>query len=338
MTINSASSLSAPEPYILAGGNPSLELNFIFDYSRDLTLWVNGAAWNGRDSVPATGAVEFRDAAGSVLFAWLPPTASDATVETIALTTTLKKQGSSLYVSVRLPQAWLAAAQYPIVIDPTLDLSVGASADDDRVRRLTTTAWSILAASLQVGSVQATEYGYGSSARFTGINIPAGATVTVAYEVGVAFFSRSGTTINSDLCAENANNPSQNTSYADHIGRTRTACVPWDAIPAWTAGTSYQSPSIVAPIQAVVDAQAGTGDALKVFWEDKDLESSVGAYRQWASWDDTTYAPPAIHIEYTEGGGTPTPTPTPSPTPRGWNYILKAIIPREAEREWVLTA
>ena len=190
---------------------------------------------------------------------------------------------------------------------------MAASADDDYVKRQTSTNWVTNNNVLFVGNFSGTWYGNGSSMRFTGVNIPAAATITVGYLTIIAENSNSGTIVNSDLCAEDANNPTQNSSYADHIGRTRTAAVPWDSIAAWTIGTSYQSPSIVTPVQTVVTNNGGTGDALKIFLEDKDLESSTGAIRQGASWDSTTYAPPAIHLEWTEGGGA---SPSPSTSRR----------------------
>jgi len=323
--------LPAPAAFIVNGGNPALQLSFVLDYSNTLTLWVNGAAWNARDKVTTASIVEFKNASGVTVYAWTTPVATDTNGDGIGLLTTLKKQGNSLYVSVQTPKAWLDSATYPVVIDPTLDLSVAAQADDDYVWRLPTTSWQKTDTTIYTGNFSASFYSMGGSMRFLGVNIPAGATVDVAYLTLIAGTTLSSATVNSDLCAENASNPSQNTSYADHIGRTRTAAVPWDSVAAWTAGTSYQSPSIVTPIQTVVTDNGGTGDALKIFWEDKDGESSVGAYRRAASWDHASYAPPAIHLEWTEGGGTPT------PTPRGWNYIL-GVLPTRERALWSMLA
>jgi len=228
-------------------------------------------------------------------------------------------------IILSIDPTWLAQAQYPVEIDPPLDLQVGASADDDTVYRVVTwnppsnTYWSTTGTNLAVGNVESASYGLGSSMRFTGVNIPAGATMTVdaSYLTLIASTSLSGTTVRSDLCAENSNNPGQMVGYADHIGRTRTTPVPWDSIAGWTSGAPYQSPYIHAPIQQVVDDQAGTGDALIIIWEDKDLESSAGAYRSVASFDHVTLAAPTIHIEYTAGGG---------PTERSKSYTVDALL------------
>lgn len=200
-------------------------------------------------------------------------------------------------VTISLDTTGLA---FPIDIDPTLDLSVAASADDDLVE-WSNSYWDEEAYDVKAGYDYYGGTPLGSSMRFTGVNISSGATINVAYLTLIASDSVSGTVVRSDLCCENTNNPGQTASYSDHAGRTRTADVVWDNIPAWTEGTSYQSPSIVTPIQTVVDDQDGTGDALIVFWEDKDNRSDQTAYtmREGASWDNPTYDPPAIHIEYT---------------------------------------
>lgn len=193
----------------------------------------------------------------------------------------------------------LTGLKFPVLLkNTTLDLSVAAGFDDDYVRR-SDTSWANGTAVVRIGNFDGTNKQYGGSMRFTGINIPSGATVGTSYLLGYATYSRAGTTANSDLCCENTSNPGQMASYADHIGRTRTASVPWDSIPAWTAGTTYQSPSITTPIQTVVTTNGGTGDALIVFWEDKDNESSSGAVRDLSAWEDTSYPTVAIHIEYT---------------------------------------
>jgi len=199
----------------------------------------------------------------------------------------------------------LAGLPYPIEIDPPIDVAVAANADDDYVRRQTTTTWVATGTGCLAGNINATNYGYGASFRFTGINIPSGATVTVAYLDIVAQASLSTTVVRSDLTFENASNPAQMSSYANHTGRTRATPVAWDGIGAWTAGGAIQTPSMVSPLQAVVDAQGGTGDACMAFWEDKDLESDTGAYRVAAALEHASYAPVSLHAEWTTGGGNP---------------------------------
>lgn len=199
----------------------------------------------------------------------------------------------------------LTGMAFPVLLkNATLDVSVGASLDDDTVRRQTSTnRWTNLTGDY-VGNSTATAYGYGMSWRFTAVNIPAGATVSVAYVTVVASNAGSNNTVRSDLCCQSANNPGQIASYADHVARARTAPVAYDGVGAFVAGTSYQLPSIVGPLQAVIGLWGGTGDALVVFWEDKDLESDEGALRLVASWDHASYDPPALHVVYDVGDST----------------------------------
>ena len=199
----------------------------------------------------------------------------------------------------------VAGLRAPFNLDPPLDVSVAAGADDDYVRRVTS-VWSNTYASLILGRYSFNYYGYGGSMRFLGINIPSGATVTVAYLTVVASYSLSVTVCRTHFCCVSQNNPAQMASYADHIGRPRTTPVVFDGVPAMTEGVTYTTPdmpSVVAPVQQVVTDQGGTGNALILVWEDDDNRSNIGAFRYIASYEHSSYAPPAIHLEWTTGGG-----------------------------------
>jgi len=193
---------------------------------------------------------------------------------------------------------------FPITIDPTVDVDVGAGLDDDNARRETSTWYVNVNTWLRIGSNTATQYGYGAGMRFTGVNIPDGATIDIAYIKVIGDAYRDATVVRTDLCCEDSNNPGQIADYADHIGRARTVAVPWDGIATWSDGVEYQSPSIVTPVQAVVDDNAGTGNAIIIFFEDKDLESDEGANREFASFEHASHNPPNLYIEYTAGGDT----------------------------------
>ncbi|MBU0599043.1 hypothetical protein KKF61_08740, partial [Patescibacteria group bacterium] len=96
-------------------------------------MWVNGALWDKKTTTDTINYVEFRNADSAVFYA-LTPTAcgSDLTSETNCIqgSLRLKKSGTSIYISKRVPYSWLAQAVYPVEIDPPLDLQVGANADD----------------------------------------------------------------------------------------------------------------------------------------------------------------------------------------------------------------
>lgn len=196
--------------------------------------------------------------------------------------------------------------EYPVEIDPTLDEWVYGPLDDDAAARQGSAApwWKNTETYVMAGFSDSILYARGSGMRFTGVTIPSGAIIDVAYLTLVCNIARGITTVRSDLCCENAYSPSEISDYSDHVGRTRTAAVPWDGIGTWTQGEPYQSPSIVSPVQAVVDAQGGTSFALMVFWEDKNDESdhTDGCVRSAASYEHATYNPPGTHIEYTLPG------------------------------------
>lgn len=193
-----------------------------------------------------------------------------------------------------------AGLVFPLLLRDTVDVDIASGDDDDFCVRYFYggTYWQGTSQSCNVGHMNTDQYQQGGAMRFTSVNIPSGATIDTAYITVVCSYAKSTTTVYGDLCCENTNNPSQIASYADHIGRTRTSSLNWSPN-AWTLGTSYQSPSIVTPIQTVVDAQSGTGNALIIFFEDKDANSSSGAYRQFAAYEHASYDPPSLYVEYT---------------------------------------
>lgn len=124
LTVANPAALGAPQQYIIDGGNPVVALSFIF--SSDLDLYVDGELWDRKERVESAERIEFRD--GETLHWWWGvPRATDADGEEQPGTIELKKQGNSLYVSVRVPWAWLDAAAYPVEIDP--DIYFGGTTD-----------------------------------------------------------------------------------------------------------------------------------------------------------------------------------------------------------------
>src|SRR3989304_6109302 len=80
----------------------------------------------------------------------------------------------------------------------------------------------------------------------SGITIPAGATITVAYIQFVCESSSSGTTCNVSVWGNDVASPTAPTTVSEYWGLVKTtAQVDWNDIPAWVAGTAYQTPSLV---------------------------------------------------------------------------------------------
>lgn len=231
-----------------------------------------------------------------------PTTTSTTTVSTTS-TSTVSTTSTSTVSTTSTTVTTTTTLPGPGVIDR----QVNAGPDDDRARRQTSTWWSNSQAVAAVGYHDSSNCGYGMGCRFTNITIPQGATITAAYIEFKADTNRSDVTVNSDVCCEDADNPGQIASYADHVGRARTASVAWDGIGAWIADTWYQSPSIITPIQTVINRGGwSSGNALIVFWEDKDLASSDK--RTCYHYEDAPANAAKLHIEYTTAGTTSTST------------------------------
>lgn len=205
---------------------------------------------------------------------------------------------------------------YPVI--DAVDISVVASADDCYVY-WDGSAWTIgIASPYQwVGYGGALSYKKGGGMRFLNVNIPKVATITAATFTVVCAYATTPTDVNSVIIGELSVVPATFSTLADYQARRgtivggaddtqiTTAYVNWNTIPAWVLGTSYTSPDFSAVVQEWHDLPAYVGDGtddLVIFWDDHaDLSDHGSAERikVGASWDNVTYVPPAIYIEYT---------------------------------------
>ena len=197
----------------------------------------------------------------------------------------------------------------PVYAD-TLEVSPGQSSDDC-YRRLGDDLWSLTYTQQMAGADDgAGKYQYGGGMRFPSITIPQGAVIDTAYIVFVSDADRGGDTTRTRLSAEDVDDAA---TFADSkaafdsrwAGRT-TARVDWDNIDAWSIGESgadTTTPEIKTVIQEIIDRPGwSSGNDIVIFWEDFDDRSSHNdrCVRVAATWDDTTYDPPLLHIEYTK--------------------------------------
>lgn len=184
---------------------------------------------------------------------------------------------------------------YPISVDPTLDLQVGASADD--------VEWDSFAGFTSNATIQ--PFGrYGGTtgaenvARLTNVTVPQGATIVVAYGTYTASATRSGTTVLTNMYFEDVDNATQIVSRADWTGRSLTSGVAWDSVPTFTGEAEYDTPSLVVPFQVVVDrAGFASGSAVNFFHHNDGSDS--GAVRAGYSYDGDTSKAFQFHVEYT---------------------------------------
>ena len=199
-----------------------------------------------------------------------------------------------------------------------LDLIVTASSDDCDVS-WDGSAWvlSLVALSQRVGYTNDTNYKLGGGMRFLNVTIPKYAIIDTAYLTLRAYATRTGTTVNSKIKGEAADNPVTFSDLPDYQGRAKTtAAVNWNSIPAWTLDIDYNSPEIKTIIQEIVNrAGWASGNALVIFWDDHDDLSShaTGCRRQGYSYDTSTTYCARLHIEY---------TPPPAGGARSFGYIM----------------
>lgn len=293
-------SLPAPPAFIIAGGNPVLELNFILAFSTDLDLFVNGAIWDKKAQIQTLNTVEFRRGADT-FFIFAKPSARDSSLiqSPVAPTFTLKKQGAKLFISVRVSKGWLDTAIYPVTIDPTLDLQVGADSDDLRVNDGTSAQTS----GFITGNSQFATGPLDSGARFTNVTIPPGSTIDVAHLTLTPNSTQTDQTILANILGEDSDNAVTFTgTAADFVGRTRTtAFVTHDVTDTWTLDVEENLPSMVSVAQEIVDRSGwASGNAQIYFWEDDGSDAAADSRLESYQHDDNNAKAPKLHIEYTE--------------------------------------
>lgn len=138
-----------------------------------------------------------------------------------------------------------------------------------------------------------------SFARFTGVTIPAGATINVATlqlyfkEIG------QGSTPKCTIYADDQVNPSAVSSSSDGEGRTKTTAGVASNLPA--DGTWWTSGSLVSVIQELVNSYSyASGSAMQLlFLGDADGSGSIFV----ESYDTDPTKAAKLHIEYTAAGG-----------------------------------
>lgn len=194
---------------------------------------------------------------------------------------------------------------------PTLDLQVSAPTDDILVK-WTGAAWTVVADAgyQEVGYYDASNLKYGGGMRFINVTIPKGAIITTAYFSLNCRTSQAANTVNSIIYGEDVDDAATFSDLANYQGRCdfftpgtgTTATADWDAIPAWTVDTWYDSPEIKAIIQEIIDRDGWeSGNALALFWEDHAATGTQAnnVYRQGYSRDNGAESAPKLHIEYT---------------------------------------
>lgn len=293
LTITSFANLPAPQSYIIAGGNVVIEQQFIFAPSTGLSIYVDGQLWDKNSKKITANNIVFQKN-GSTLFEFVAPTYYDSTLKNQGTgKLVLNKSGQNLYVSVQVPYTWLQTATYPVYIDPTVAIDVGASADDARQNYATVTLTdTVIYCSTWDRTIQL----------YRNVTVPQGATIDVVYE---SFYLVGGNyNLNLPMYFEDVDSAATPVAVNNNIsGRTRTTATnTWAGI---LAGGWQNSVSRVTEVQEVVDREGWASG--------NNMASICNSYggttdTAWRSWDFDTSLAPKLHIEYTAGAGVSAPT------------------------------
>jgi len=180
----------------------------------------------------------------------------------------------------------------------TLDLQVGASADDIRHSFTHVVTQTTLFIGNSGGS-------HGSNMRFIDVVIPAGAIITVAHLIITPTNSDSNTVVRTNIQAHAADNSpivSSDANWHSIVDANLTAAVvAWDGLPGWTVDVEEQTASIVSVVQELLDNGFLVSGIAQFFILDDG--STASALRRGNQFNDSSSKAAKLHIEYTLLGG-----------------------------------
>lgn len=303
LIIQDLAALPAVQQFIIDGGNPVLRLQFIFQHSNGVNLFVNDVEWDEKANNPVetSGVVEFRDSLDNVLWTFNLPRSEDVGDDEegeFVGTFRFRKTGPNLFVEHLVPVSWLQAASYPVEIDVTVDAQVDTNTNNDAREGATVVDLTSRATVDDSGEY----YGH----RWTGIIISAGATIDTAY-IDINIRNANTDEPNHPLYFEDSATPAVFTTGASDIsnrtGTTATATFgdgtdqgsgdnTW-----WSTLVTQPDPEIKTIIQELVDSyDYSSGLAMVgILQGGADANDDLGRNDYT---NDTTLAA-KLHIEYT---------------------------------------
>jgi hypothetical protein len=298
LTVQNLAALGTPAQYIIDGGNPVLRLQFIFQVSQNVDIYINGEKWDKTKTKETQGAVEFRKN-GHPLWWFGYAHASDSAADNVALEQRFTKRANSLFVEVRVPWEWLESASYPVLVDPTIDDQIDNGyhdAHEDGDNTSFTNSNSIVYIKGQPVDADRTIAGL----IFDPINIGNSDTIDVAY-ITIKAYSSTLDDPYLELYCEDEDDVNDFNTEQDVYNRTKTsASVSWVD---WDLGTDWSnSPSIISPIQEVINRGGwSSGNALCIIGDGDDSNARNLAFD---SYDGSTTDCAKLHIEYTSSADT----------------------------------
>ena len=215
------------------------------------------------------------------------------TATLLPVATTIELNDEHLSIGLRFFRAYASTA---------IDVQVNASANDAYYS--TVYAYDAGSQYAYVGYASAVTATFHTFCRFTGITIPAGATITVAYLQAYGYTNTSPTvpwgTPTMKIAAVDEDNPAAPTTDAEFVtdaGILSTAKIDWDATFSG-GGTLYTSPSIVTIITELLASYAISNDALMFQIRNDGGTTNQGNRIGQYDYPGNTYGI-KLHIEYT---------------------------------------
>lgn len=173
----------------------------------------------------------------------------------------------------------------------TLNLQVGASADDGYARMVTGAAYQDATAWLFAGNVSSQQFGIWL--RFTGVSDLGGNLIQSATLTIEGWANANGSGVLQRIFGEDAAAPTAPTTALDWRSRTRTtAFVDWDEDSVQDVATT--APDLATIIQELADSYDPT--VIQLFIHDDG--SGVDDYNQWKSYDDSSVDAAQLDIDY----------------------------------------
>lgn len=207
------------------------------------------------------------------------------------LNQSLSRIGENIFNNISLDKSKISdSIEYPLFIDTTVNYQVAASANDG--------TWSNVFYGTHYESYAGVStISYHAFARFTGVAVPQGSTVTSATYTVYATASSGLPVSATDVYMNNEDNPTAIVSVADGNGRALTSAIGWNNIATWTASTWYNSPDISSVVQTVVNrAGWSSGNAMQVIHKDNVLSGTH--YIAYRAYDNSPTNSAKLSITY----------------------------------------
>jgi hypothetical protein len=293
--------IDAPEylPTPTVEGTIHFEAEFTLKNSAGIELWLDGVKWTRANNVRVRTAnrIEFRrETDGAVLWVLDFPRAFDSGDGEVVGEMEVQRLGGNYFCRVRIPKTWIDAAQFPIYIDPTVDVQVGESSDD--AHQNLNNAIDLTSVSIWHGYDDVNNRARYVGFRWDGVNIPNSSVIDVAYVE--PYFQAADEDLDTTVDFQDNDNPSTFVATNNNISDRNLT----NNGVAWATKTTLgfmQTPSLINAVQAVVDRVGWTAENAMVCIFSATYDES-GIYARVRSWDYNVDNAPKLHIEYTESG------------------------------------